>query len=132
MNKFNYNKDQAARDKLLGIPLDARYGGGVERFKGIDLATLKKLVVEGYADPEDAQNIAAPTIGEFLEFMEAHPKFLACGCAVSGKREDYGISIEGLKCPGKATAKDKRDFIQAFRQADDFSIEGGRCYCWYD
>ena len=131
MNKFNYNKDQAARDKLLGIPPGARYGGGVEWFKGIDLATLKKLVVEGYADPEDAQN-SAPTIGEFLEFMEAHPKFLAHGYAVSDKREDYRISIEGLKCPGKATAKDKRDFIQAFSQADDFSVEGGRCYCWYD
>lgn len=130
MTKFNYNKDQAARDKLLGISPGAKYGGGIEYFKNLDAATLSQMVEQGFADPESAQN-CSPTVAEFLEFMEAHPDFKAHGYAVSLKRDDYRVSIEGLQ--GKNIKReDVDDFIQTFRFADDFEFEGANCYCWYD
>lgn len=130
MKDFTFNKDQDTRDKLLGIPPTAKYGGGIEAFTGLTAETLRQLVDQSFADPEDAQN-SAPTIGEFLEFMEAHPKFRAFGYAVGIKRSDYRVSIEGCECAKGASEKDQRDFTSMFRFADDFKV-GRRCFCWFD
>jgi hypothetical protein len=130
MSEFKFNKDQAARDKLLGIPPDAKYGGGIEHFEGLPAPVLRKLIEEQFANPEDCQN-CSPTIQEFLDFMEEHPGFTAHGYAVELRRSDYRISIEGLR--GKNIKReDADDFVQAFRFADDFEFEAGNCYCWYD
>ena len=130
MREFEFNKDQTARDRLLGISPDAKYGGGVEYFNGLTAATLRKLIDEKFADPEECQN-SSPSIQEFLDFMEEHPGFTAHGYAVTLKREDYRVSIEGIEGKG-IKREDVDEFIQAHRFADDFSFENGRCYCWYD
>ena len=132
MKDFTFNKDQVTRDKLLRIPADAKYGGGIEYFKNLSADTLRTLIEQKFIDPESTQN-CSPTVSEFLEFMEARPAFKAHGYAVKLSRDDYRVSIEGLKARG-VSQEDMHAFIRTFRDADDLNFEddGSDCFCWYD
>lgn len=101
-------------------------------FSGMTAATGRKLINEGFADPEDAQN-SCPTFEEIVEFCENHPGFIIHGYTIGDDRRDARVTAEGVE----GTAKDldeMLDFIEAFRYADDlsFSKETLSCHCWYD
>ena len=127
------SSDYKKRDELLGIHVDWNTGsiGGTERFKDVPLKALRMLVDLNLADPEDAQN-DAPTLREFIKFMEKYPQCMAHGYAVSPNRDDYRVTIEGLSCRKECVTEElKDDFIEMFRCADEFSIKDG-LRCWYD
>lgn len=126
--KYTDEQDQE-RYNLLGVSA-ANGFGGCTNFKFINVQTLKELVKKGYLDPEDKQN-DAPTVGEFIKFMEKYPEFEAHGYIIDNKREDRRISIEGVSgCPQSEEAKEA--FEEMFLNADEFNIEDDEYYCWYD
>lgn len=144
-----YNRDDKKRQEIIST-----YGNLFDRgslrdsakgfikdydllyYAGLTAEGLKLLIEKGYADPEDRQN-SAPSIGEFLEFMKAHPRFGAHGYIVTPERDDYRVSVEGLSCCG-ADIEDIVAFTNEYAHADEFSIdqseegEGYVCRCWYD
>lgn len=126
---MDMNRDQSARDAML-IFSDEGYIGGVRHFHLLNAETLKALIAQGFADPQDAQNLA-PNLGEMLKFLEAHPTFTAHGYAVDGVRTDYRISIEGVNSE-KHSRQDMLDFIDTFKNADDVRVGLDWCFCWYD
>jgi hypothetical protein len=128
------NRDHEERDRLLfgrAINWGHEGLGGIERFSGLGVETLRTLVARNFADPADRQN-DSPTLGEFLRFLEKHPEVRAHGYAVSPEREDYRVTIEGLEYAGPVSAELRREFRQMNGAADECVCEAGRLYCWYD
>jgi hypothetical protein len=123
---FKFNTNQKRRDEILGITCKDDY----ERFEDINVETLKILLDEKFADPEETQNYS-PSIQEFYEFMVKYPEFRAIGYAVGRGRSDYRVSIEGLEGKGK-TKQALFDFISEFRNADEFDVDEDGQRCWYD
>ena len=126
------NRDIKTRDEVLfgKYNPDRYHFGGIARFEGLDVETLKWLLEHNFADPDETQN-DSPTIEEFLDFMERHPEFTAHGYAVTDKRDDYRISIEGVET--NETPADREtifDFMGWFRFADELQLDPP--YCWYD
>ena len=121
MHNSEFTPEQdAERHELLG--LDPTHNSDIMRFEGITLETLKELVEKGFADA-DAQQNDAPTIGEFIEWMEqqlqiGNDTITAHGYIVTNKRSDRRISIEGLE-----HASEVPDHMSAWwkfnRQADE-------------
>lgn len=126
------NKDVAARDKMIfGIYDKSKYSGGVRHFENLSFATLKRLVKENFADPEEHHN-DAPTIGEIADFMAKYSGYTVHGYTVDVDRSDYRVSLEGVS---KFSAADSFEELQEYRkifgQADDF-FDDGEMYCWFD
>jgi hypothetical protein len=123
------NKDTKRRAELLGIDT-----GKFVHFVGLTAVNLRKLIDEGFADPEEQQN-DAPSIREFIEYMEAHPGLTAHGYAVGLERPDYRVSIEGLKGV-VASAEEALDFEHWCRRADELESaladDGYHCSSWWD
>jgi hypothetical protein len=126
------NQNQAVRDELLGIQPDAKYAGGVERFKNLTVQKLEQLNVLGFLDPADQQNYA-PTMDQFFVFMQEYPRFTAHGYAVHKNREDYRVAIEGLEL-NKPTPAERLVFRKFIKRADTdaYQCSAQRCYCWFD
>ncbi len=134
--------DQAKRDAIItahgrwnpyGLPADSpQYGGGIALYTRLSLAGLERLVAEGYADLDDAQN-DSPTLGEFLEFMRRWPVFFAEGYVVAAERDDCRVTVTGLCGPGDC--QDAKDaFMDLAADADDvkFSPPYDEFWCWWD
>jgi len=129
-NGFDFNRDQKRRDELLGIkPTHMDY----ERYDKLNVDTLKVLLNEKFADPNETQN-DSDSIQEFYEFMVQYPEFTAIGYAIGLERDDYRVSVEGLE--GEAKSDEAlQAFIDNYKHADEFEVEvaGDRyCRCWYD
>jgi hypothetical protein len=121
--------DDKRRCELLGIKPDYTCGG-ITPFKGLSAANFKALIDEGFLDPHGAQNYS-PEAHEFLSFIEEHPHFTAHGYAVSPERGDCRVSIEGIQGNVARTSRAFFDFIDRFRDADEFEVVP-ECYAWYD
>ena len=126
------NKDVKVRDEIIfGAYNEARYGGGIRSFKNLCLAKLEKLVEKDFIDLRDRQN-NCPSVKEIWTFMQKYPDYKAHGYAVTIQREDYRVSLEGVSKDRSAdTIEELKDFVDMFRYADNFDIEG-RMYCWFD
>lgn len=125
------NRDVKRRDELLEPFYVHSAMGGSQRFAELDVFTLKTLVNEDFADPEDAQN-SAPALGDILKFMEANPGFTCHGYAIEPYRSDYRISVEGVDYQGNPTIEQIVAFVKLFRFADELVIEEDELYCWFD
>lgn len=105
-------------------------GYDIKYYEGLTAAGLDTLIKERFADNNECQN-CCPCIKEINKFLHEHPNFTAHGYIVTPRRPDYRVSIEGVE--GKdCNAKDIEDFIDLFGDADDLTVEGGVCYCWFD
>lgn len=126
--KYTEEQDKE-RCELVGV--DAKnFFGGCASFSGMTYKTLKTLVDKGYADLEDNQN-GSTTLGEYLEFMNRHPRFKAHGYIVSNDRDDRRITVEGLEA-GKVTIKEMVEFTELDRHADEFEATQNYCRSWWD
>lgn len=130
------NKDYKTRNKILGIPDAASWFGGSEKIQNVDLNTVKLLIQSGFVELEEAQN-DSPTTQQFLNFMEKYPDVKAHGYAVSHKRDDYRITLEGLMCELSEIQPERREEIrEAFRKfcrkADNLLFLGVSLYSWWD
>lgn len=110
---------------------EEKYLGGIRYFEDLKLEALDQLVKEGYLDVEDAQN-AAPTAGEIIEFIRKYPDYTAHGYAVSFRRDDCRVSLEGVAKNFPATSINEfEDFMSLFKDADEIQVEA-QMYCWFD
>ncbi|OPZ88523.1 MAG: hypothetical protein BWY74_03105 [Firmicutes bacterium ADurb.Bin419] len=95
------------------------------------LKTFENLLIQRFIDPEDCQN-EAPSVKEIFGFMCKYPQVIAFGYAVSPKRKDYRVSIEGIYVPQeKVTLQLKEDFIKFCQNADELLTED-KLYAWWD
>lgn len=125
------NKDDKRRCEILDISGDFRFGG-CQSFYDVTVEQLKQLVEEKFADPNDQHNYA-PSIAEFIEFMENHDGFTVGGYAISPERNDYRISIDSISYNGYGCDNETlMDFVSLFRFADEFNICDGTMWAWFD
>lgn len=127
-DKFTETQDKE-RCKLCGVEY-GNFAGGCARFGGMTYKTLKKLVDKGYADISDNTNDST-ALGEYLEFMEEHPRFKAHGYIVSNDRDDRRITIEGLEAKN-VTINEMVAFTNFDRFADEFEATQKYCWSWWD
>lgn len=132
VQKFSYNKDYVSRDKILKLNVDWQKDktGGIKEFEEIDVKTFETLLVQKYIDPSDSQN-ESPTAKEFFQFMCKYPSIKAYGYAVSPKRNDYRVTIEGIYVLNKdITPNLKKDFMEFCKSADEISTDEGLSSWW--
>lgn len=128
---FEYNKDWKLRDSMLNdVYGNKQEAYDIFRFDGVTADTLQKLVDLKYADPDEYQN-EAPPIGEILEFLKENPDFTAHGYAVTARRDDYRISLEGVEGNSRDFDQISR-FMNMFRFADEFETGIGYQRAWFD
>ena len=114
MKKFNM--DHKTRDKIL-LPY-RKNNEGVIRFSGLPFQVLKELFDKNYVDPDDFQSDIGPTNKDFLDFLQANPRFTCQGYAIPADRHDYRIIVEGVTLTGEYTKEELITFVEKFRQAD--------------
>ena len=139
LKKFSNNLTSEQLDKrdrlIFGKPYDeARYSmGGICRFE-IPLTVVKELLIEGLADPDDCQNLA-PSIVEIYNWCNEHTleDWYAHGYAVSGKRGDCRVSVEGIGSYKPLKRGVVGEYKKMFYAADDLMGNTKTpAYCWYD
>lgn len=131
------NKDAYSRDILIfGGYDEEKYLGGVRYFSTTP-SLIKKLVELGFANPDERQN-DSPSIQEFLDYVTGEEDKVLFKCyAVSPRRSDYRVNIEGVSI---IIPHDNYNlvsyFVETFRDADEFSFEhdGEEYYleAWWD
>lgn len=129
-----FNKDYESRNEIIFGDKDTdskSWLGGTRRFESLSLKQLNALIQNDFIDLEDCQNYS-PSVGDFLDFMKKYPAVVAHGYAVSHKRDDYRVSLEGVSFGGKVTMKMLLDFVYLCRHADEFHASEEELYAWWD
>ena len=108
------------------------YTDGYAHFSEMKPETARRLISEGFANPEDSQN-GAPTFEQMTAFCESHPGFVLEGYVIGAYREDARVTADAIKGPA-ADESALRAFTNRFRPADEFYCDehSDECYCWYD
>lgn len=130
-DKFKYNKDYHLRDSIVGIEFDwTNKQNDIAYFANLDVRTLEKLITNDFIDPNDAQN-EAPDVRDIFKFMSNYPQVLASGYLVGPNRDDYRISIDGLKVPNKyVSAEVKSQFLKFCSNADELDKDHDLMSWW--
>lgn len=109
---------------------EKQYLGGCRRFEYMTVETLQRLVSEGFAEPNDKQN-AAPSLGQLIEYGKQHSGVTFSGYTISIRRDDYRVSIDAVNHIF-ANETDAVDFSKEFHTGDEFIIDNGFGYAWWD
>ncbi len=126
----NKKQQDKLRHEILNIEYDSKHYD-VKYVKDISLEQLLRLIDENLIDVEEAQN-NSPTVEEFINFLKDYPKFKAHGYIVTPDREDFRISIEGLKVEEDLTTEEILAFSNKFHNADEFQVTTNYARCWWD
>ena len=129
LNKSNVNQ----RDLVLFYePYDEKkYYGGIRHFDAISYADCQELCKLDVLNPDGRQNCAPPA-KEIMEFLRLHPNFRAHGYAVSPKRDDYRVSLEGVECGPGYSLNDVWDLFRILKYPDEYSVTEDGILCWFD
>ena len=76
-----------------------------------------------------------PSVQEILDFIERHnpESWVLHGYAVSPKRQDVRVSIEGIRSIRPLNDEELTDFLRFFYTAAELiAEEGAPVSCWYD
>lgn len=130
------NKDIKRRDELIFGDYDpleySGNSGGVRKFNGISVQTLKQLLEENFTDPDDDQN-GSPSVREMLEFSEKwNNKYVFGGYAVEIWRDDYRVSLDSIwrEDLENLTADERKAFIDFAGEVDELDEEN--MSAWWD
>ena len=130
--------DADLRDRLIfGRDYDdaAYTRGGICQFQNMSVVTAKQLLNCGFLSPEEKHNELEPSVREILNFIERHnpENWTLHGYAVSPKRQDVRVSIEGIRSIRPLSDEELTDFLSFFYTAADLiAEEGAPVSCWYD
>lgn len=131
-NRKDLNNDWFARDEyIFGDADKSKYLGGVRHYENLDIGKLRWLKMNNFLHTQERQN-EAPSIAEFMEFMEKYPQVKAHGYVVSIDRDDYRVSIEGLMMNGIVRPELQKDFVKLCHGADEFRLEDCHLFSWWD
>lgn len=117
------NRDIIRRDKLIFGGYDqSKNCGGVRHFEcNVDL--MNQLIKEGFADPDECQN-DSPSIKDFMDTVNGDESVEFECYAVDINRDDYRITIEGIRAYIPDTDYDRINlYVEQFRYADEFTFE---------
>ena len=130
------NKDIKRRDELIFGDYDpleyTGNSGGVRKFNGISVQTLKQLLEENFTDPDDDQN-GSPSVREMLEFSEKwNNKYVFGGYAVEIWRDDYRVSLDSIwrEDLENLTEDERNAFIDFVGEVDELDEEN--MSAWWD
>ncbi|MEK3916264.1 hypothetical protein [Paenibacillus sp. FSL H7-0331] len=128
---FDFNQDVRARDKILGLSIDWEDRiNRIIRFDPIQVSALEDLINNQFINPDEKQN-NSPTVQKIFTFMKKFPVVFATGYAVTPKRKDYRVSIEGLAInPEDVTEELENAFKEFSRSADELITESGMACRW--
>lgn len=115
--------------------LEGRYGkwmGGTRHFRLMPIDDVNKLVDLKYLELEERQN-ESPTTETFIKFMTKWKKYdvTAHGYAVSKKRDDKRVTIEGLEVHSSKARKDPV-FVREWFLFNRFADELDENRSWWD
>ena len=129
---FKLNRDVKTRDEIIFGKYESKaYKGGLRRFDNLSLEKLKKLVECKFIRLEECQN-NSPSVREFIEFMEKYSGYTVMGYAISVKRTDYRVTLDGIEKREIVYSLDEVDeFESLFGDADDFDSYNA-LYAWFD
>ena len=130
------NKDVKRRDELIFGEYDpleySERSGGIRKFNGISVQTLKQLLEENFTDPDIDQN-GSPSIREMLEFSSKwNNKYVFGGYAVEIWRDDYRVSLDSIwrEDLEDLTKKERKAFIDFVGEVDELDEEN--MSAWWD
>ena len=128
-----YNHNTKLRDEIIfGEHNPNKYSGGCRNFDNLTRTQLIKLLNYNFILMDEKHN-NAPTVEQFLDFMSKYPGYVASGYTISDERNDYRISITGLKRNDGFSSREERDnFYELFKDADDFEISTTNMFCRFD
>ena len=135
MRRNTLNKEYIKRDRIaLGSVDEIDWSrNSIVHFTGLTLERLEGLEEGNFLNANESQDPGkAPTIRQFMLFMEEHPGFMAHGYVISPNRNGYGIVLEGLEFEGEYTDRTEADFALFCRRANDLTVEEKRLYSWWD
>jgi hypothetical protein len=126
--------DQEKALKILGMN---KPKSTCERFT-MTLSQLENLVINGLIERDDCQN-DSPSIEAFLEFCfgnDVGAEEVKFEAYIIVDRDDARVSVEGILLdPSLASESCKQNFLDSFRNADEFSFDlSGSEYfrAWWD
>ena len=130
------NKDIKRRDELIFGDYDpleySGNSGGVRKFNGISVQTLKQLLEENFIDPDDDQN-GSPSIMKMLKFsVKWNNKYVFGGYAVEIWRADYRVSLDSIwrEDLENLTEDEQEAFIDFVGEVDELDKEN--MSAWWD
>lgn len=132
--EFSFNWNEQERNCIIAN--NTAESRDFWRFK-IKVDQLQKLVEKKFANPKDKQN-NAPTLGCLLEIGQlalSHGQEVEfVGYAISAKREDYRITIDGINI--WLEAKLSRELVDKVlpleETADEFIFDSDCVTAWWD
>lgn len=116
------------REIILGI-VGSKYSlGGMEKFGGLSVSRLERLLSQSFLTARDHE-----TYPRFLRFMKKYNQFRAFGYAVSPERLDSRVVIEGIESISFNLSKEIiEEFKKEFADANELDMESNRCACKYN
>jgi len=129
-----YNPNIKYRDMILFGNYNVEYPGGCCRFDNLTLKNLEKLIANRYIALGDRHN-NAPAVEVFVNFMLDYPGYVATGYAITNKRADYRVSLDGLEkqVEGYDTKAELDRFYELFSNADELVMgTEHKMRCWFD
>lgn len=127
--KFAEDLEQARnkkRERILGIVGTSYPISGTEKFGHLSLGRFEELLAEGFMELRHYKMYP-----EFIRFMKQFPFMRAVGYAVSPKRHDTRIVVEGLEFSGFVAKSVQEAFKEHFENADEYICNANKLYCWY-
>lgn len=126
--------NRSRRDELLGFHPGERQGD-IEAFSEISAESLRKLIEEGFVDPERRHHDSPKAI-EFLQFIDRWPQVTIHGFVDQTQRDDARVVIEGVECDLEKVPLVLRDalreaFVWAFGDAAEYLDESDYLYAWW-
>ena len=137
--KYKYNTDHIERERIIFDRKydEKNYPGGISYFK-LSYEKLRKLADFGHIDPNGKKG-NSPTALYIIEFLEemhslGFPGWSASGYAVSKRRQDYRITIDGVDMIRSfpITEQERKMVSERFKDADDLYIGDFAVWVWYD
>jgi len=128
-----YNQNVELRDKIIFGEYDPeKYSGGCRKFDNLTRIQLTRLLKYNFIALNEQHN-CTPPVKKFLDFMIKYPGFTVSGYTISSERNDYRVSITGLKRnKGFYSQEERDDFYKLFNDADEFEISTTNMSCWFD
>jgi len=136
-NEFKFNTDIKQRDEILfGKYEPDEYRGGTRNFWNVKQEVIIELFEKGFINPHDTQN-KSPEMQELINFVKRRKGYTFEGYAVDIKRDDYRITLEGLKKTGGINDNERRKFFDKFVYTEDhvansYEVSKERLFAWWD
>ena len=131
-SRLRLNNDEEKRDKIIFGEYDPdSYIGGVRHFEGLTCDKLSDLLSQNFINPlEKKKN--APDVVQIHQFIERYPDYTAHGFAISNRRYDYRVTLEGIKKEKPPDSAAELEDFKAFSKDAVVVETGDKMYCWFE